>query len=153
MRSLKRAGHPEQAIAEALERLRRSRALDDGRFAEVFARSRLTHYGQGRNRIRAALRQRGVSRETAEQGLQDALRERPEQATLDAVAARLLRQAKDSDPRKRLARVFAALLRRGFPASLVRERLAVLRPGSRDMLEEYEVAALDPSVESDGDAE
>ncbi len=94
-----------------------------------------------------------MARDTAEAGLKAALREQPEAASLDVVARRLLRHDAKLDPRKHLARVFAALLRRGFPASLVRERLAVLRPGSRDMLEEYEVAALDPSVEGDGDAE
>jgi hypothetical protein len=94
-----------------------------------------------------------VARDTAEEGLKSALRERPEAASLDAIARRLLQHDPKGDPRKRLARVFAALLRRGFPASLVRERLAVLRPGSRDMLEEYEVAAFDPSPGGDGDAE
>lgn len=104
----------------------------------------------GRNRIRAALRQKGVSREAAEQGLREALRERSEQEVLDAVARRLLRHESRDDLRTRLARVYVALLRRGFPPSLVRERLIQLRPESGDILDGYQVASSEPS-DDEGD--
>lgn len=152
-RCLRRSGHEASAIEEAIERLRAGRALDDERFASGFARVRLAHHGVGRNRIRAALRQRGVARETAEKGLEDALRERPEAPVVDACARRLLRQHARAERRRRLAKVFAALIRRGFPPSLVRDRLAVLEPGCRDMLEDYGVAASEADSDEPADPE
>lgn len=146
-RALRRARHPQQAISEAIERLRSQGALDDERFASTFARVRLAHHGVGRNRIRAALRQKGVSREAAEQGLREALRERSEGDVLDAVARRLLRQESRDDLRKRLAKVYVALLRRGFPPSLVRERLILLRPETGDILDGYQFAGSEPPDE------
>ncbi len=147
-RSLSRAGYSKDAIADALERLSGQRALDDQRYAAGFARTRLAYHGVGRNRIRMALRQKGVDRETIEKGLAEALALRPESEAIEAAARRLIRQYARDAPRKRLAKIFAALLRRGFPVSLVRERLAVLQPGCRDMLEDYGVAA----AEMDSDA-
>ena len=152
-RSLLRAGHAKDTIAEAIERLSAQRALDDERYAAGFARTRLAYHGVGRNRIRMALRQKGVARETAEKGLAEALAARPESEAIEAAARRLIRQYAREEPRKRLAKIFAALLRRGFPVSMVRERLAVLQPGCRDMLEDYGVAAAemdsDPFRDSD----
>ena len=147
---MKRAGHPPEAIADAIERLRARRALDDLRFASSFARNRLAHHGVGRNRIRAALRQRGLSHEVVEKGLGEALRERPEQDVLDAVARRLLGRTSRDDPRTRLAKIYAALLRRGFPPALVRERLLALRPETGDILDGYQFASQDPP-EDEGD--
>ena len=69
-------------------RLRRERALDDRRFAEAYSRSRLTHHGLGRQRIRQDLRRRGIARGTAEAGLEEALADAPEDAALDALARR-----------------------------------------------------------------
>jgi SOS response regulatory protein OraA/RecX len=89
-----------------------------------------------------------VAREQTEQGLREALRERPEREVLAAVAARLLRQHAREEPRRRLLKIFTALLRRGFPVSLVRERLAAQEPGCRDMLEGYGVDAFD--IDPDG---
>jgi len=111
---------------------------------------RLAHHGVGRNRIRAALRQKGVSREAVEQGLREALRERSERDVLDAVARRLLRHESRDDLGRRLAKVYVALLRRGFPASLVRERLILLRPETGDILDGYQFAGPEPT-DADGD--
>ena len=127
------------------------RALDDERFASAFARSRLAYHGVGRHRIRAALRQRGVSRSVAEKGLEQALRERPEQEVLDAVARRLLGRESRDDPKKRLLKVYAALLRRGFPPSLAREGLFKLRKEARDILDGYQFASDEPSADPEGE--
>jgi len=148
---LKRAGHPEAAIAATIERLQAQRALDDERFASAFARGRLAYHGLGRGRIRAELRQRGVSREVADKGLKQAMSERSERDTLDAVARRLLGARSRDDPRKRLVKVYAALVRRGFPPTLIRERLFKLRKEARDILDGYQFEAPEPSVDSEGD--
>jgi regulatory protein len=142
-RSLKRAGHAQEAIVSALERLASQRALDDARFAANYARSRLAHHGLGGRRIRAALRQRGVARDVAEAGLKEALGDQPEREVLDALARRLWeRQARD-EPHKRLLKTYATLVRRGFPPALVRERLNMLRKGAGDILDDYQFSGED----------
>jgi regulatory protein len=104
------------------------------------ARTRLRFDGLGRNRIRQDLRTRGVARETAERGLAEALTEVPEEETLDRVAQRYWRNRVSDEPRDRLRKLWAYLVRRGFPSDLVRARLAALWPVWRDALDGLEAA-------------
>jgi len=126
--------HPEADVEEAVRRLRQERYLDDAGYAARFARSRMVHQGQGRYRIRQALRAKGVPAAPAETGLKAALDEVPEAGVVDAMAQRYWRRRTGDDPRRRLRSVWAALVRRGFPASLVSERVAALWPRWRDAL-------------------
>ena len=137
-RALRRAGHAEGEVDEAVTRLKAQRALDDGRFAEVFSRSRLRHRGLGSNRIRAELRQRGVVRSVAEKGLREALREVSETEAMDALARRYWRQREADEPGKRVQKLWAFLLRRGYPADLVSARLRALWPRWSDALDGLE---------------
>lgn len=134
-------GHSPETVRETLERLRQRRALDDARFAAAYSRSRLGGRGLGPRRIRSELRRRGVGREELEQGLGEALADHPEREALDRVLRRLWQEGQRLTPEKRLMRAWAALLRRGFAPALVRERLAVLLPRRRDMLDALEHAA------------
>jgi regulatory protein len=138
--------YPEADVEEAVRRLRQERYLDDAGFAARFARSRLAHQGQGRYRIRQALRTKGVTGAPAEKGLATALAEVSEVATLEAVARRYWRNRPDEDPRVRMRRVWAALVRRGFPASLVSERVAALFPRWRAALAGLEAPETDETV-------
>jgi regulatory protein len=144
-------GHEAEEVEAALERLRKDRYLDDGGFAERFARSRLAHQGLGRARIRQGLRQRGVARTEAEAGLAGALREVDERDVLDGLARRYWRQHAGVEPARRLPRLWAFLLRRGFAPGLVHERLAALWPRWKDALEGLEPA--EPSDVHAGDHE
>jgi hypothetical protein len=75
-----------------------------------------------------------VPARTADQGLAGALAEVPEAEALDAVARRYWDRRASVDPRLRLSRLRGVLLRRGFPAALVRDRLAALWPAwSREL--------------------
>jgi regulatory protein len=137
-RALEARGHEPEEIGAAIERLRRERYLDDASYAERYARSRLAHQGQGRGLIRQGLRQRGVSRPEAEAGLAGALREVDERAVLDSLARRYWRQHARVEPARRLPRLWAFLLRRGFAPGLVRDRLSALWPRWADALEGLE---------------
>jgi len=139
-RALLARGHEEDEVEAALERLRRERYLDDAGYAERFARSRLAHHGHGRALIRQGLRQRGVTRSQTEDGLASALREVDEKGVLDALARRYWRQHAKVEPERRLPRLWAFLLRRGFAAGLVHERLSALWPRWADALEGLEPA-------------
>lgn len=105
------------------------------------ARSRIRNLGHGSRRIRAELAAKGVDRSTAETGLRQALEEVSEGAALDAAARRYWRQQSETDPARRLRKLWGFLLRRGFSAALVAERLRVLWPRWSDMLAELAEAA------------
>jgi regulatory protein len=121
-------------------RLTQDRYLDDAGYAARVARTRLRFDGLGRNRIRQDLRARGVARDTAESGLAEALTEVPEAETLDRVAQRYWKNRVSDEPRVRLRKLWAFLVRRGFPSDLVRARLAALWPRWRDALDGLEAA-------------
>ena len=138
--------HPEADVEDVVRRLRQSGYLDDAGFSARFARNRLAHQGQGRYRIRQALRAKGVAAVTAEKGLATALSEVSEAAAVEALAQRYWRRRTSDDPRRRLRSVWAALVRRGFPASLVSERVAALWPRWRDALVGLEAVDTDDTV-------
>ncbi len=138
-RALLARGHDADEVEAALARLRREKYLDDTSYAERFARSRLAHQGLGRARIRQALRVRGVSRAETEAGMASALGEADEQGVLDQLARRYWRQHGSVEPARRLPRLWAFLLRRGFGPGLVHARLSALWPRWADAL-----AGLDP---------
>jgi len=154
-RVLKGRGHLSDEIEAAIERLRRERYLDDLGFAERFARSRLAHQGHGRALIRQGLRRRGVARAETEAGIAGALREVDEKAVLDSLARRYWRQHARVEPTQRLPRLWAFLVRRGFAAGLVRDRLNALWPRWSDALEGLEPAEpgeIDAAPESGDEA-
>jgi regulatory protein len=139
-RALLARGHETDEVEQALERLRREKYLDDAGYAARFARSRLAHDGLGRLRIRQALRQRGIARGEAESGLRSALAEVDENAVLETLARRYWRTHASVEPARRLPRLWAFLLRRGFAPGLVKQRLSALWPRWSDALEGLEPA-------------
>lgn len=141
-RALLSRGHEPDEVEAALERLRRERYLDDGSYAERYARSRLAHHGHGRALIRQGLRRRGVARPQAEAGLASALGEVDERAVLDSLARRYWKTHARVEPERRLPRLWAFLVRRGFAPGLVRDRLSALWPRWRAALEGLEPAEL-----------
>jgi regulatory protein len=138
--ALGRKGHEEDVVERVVARLRRERALDDRRFAESYSRSRLAHHGLGRQRIRQDLRRRGVARGTAEASLKEALADAPEAPIVDALARRYWSAHTRDEPATRLRKLWAYLVRRGFPAALVLDRLRGLWPRWSDALDGLEPA-------------
>ncbi len=62
-RKLRQRGYDEAEVAGTLERLRAEGLLDDRRTAGEFVRSRLARAPEGRRKLRAELRKRGVPAE------------------------------------------------------------------------------------------
>jgi SOS response regulatory protein OraA/RecX len=142
-RGLIRDGFTETAADGALGRLQEQRYLDDSRMGERFARSRLGDRALGRHRVRQALVQKGLSRGIIESSLRAALADVSEADGIDRLARRYWRQKVSQSPERRLKGLWAFLIRRGFPAGLVGERLRALWPRWGDAL-----AGLEP-MESD----
>jgi regulatory protein len=96
--------------------------MDDRRYAEEYARARAAR-GSGRPRIVRDLLTQGVGRGTAEEAVRRALEVEgvdPDTAAR-ALALRRVRQLGDLAPAVKRRRLFAFLLRRGYPGPQVRE--------------------------------
>jgi len=137
-RTLLGKGHEQAAVESALERLRRERYVDDAGLAVRYARSRMEFRGLGQHRVRQGLRKRGVAGAIIEDGIREALGEVSERGVLDRLARRYWTQRRRDVPAKRLRGLWAFLVRRGFPAALVHERLRALWPRWSDALEGLE---------------
>jgi SOS response regulatory protein OraA/RecX len=87
--------------------------------------------------------QKGLSRGIIESSLRAALADVSEADGIDRLARRYWRQKVSQSPERRLKGLWAFLIRRGFPAGLVGERLRALWPRWGDAL-----AGLEP-MESD----
>jgi regulatory protein len=137
--ALRNEGQTDEDVDDALARVKSARYLDDRTYAERYTRSRLQGQKQGRLKIRQGLRTRGVAGELVERALQDAATEGLEKDALDAAARSYWRTHPRVEPAIRVRRLFVFLVRRGFPAGLVHERLRALWPKPGESLEEFEV--------------
>jgi regulatory protein len=142
-RALAGEGHTADQVDEAVSRVKSARYVDDKGYAERFTRSRLRERGHGRALIRQGLRVRGVAGEHVDRALKQASQEGLEKEALDAAARKYWRLHPKVEPNIRIQRLWAFLLRRGFPAGLVQERLQSLWPRSGEILEGLEVAPED----------
>jgi SOS response regulatory protein OraA/RecX len=95
--------------------------------------------------VRSELRRRGVASKVAEAALRRAQADVSEAAALDAQARRYWKNREAEEPRRRLAKLWAFLLRRGYPADLVGTRLRALWPRFGDALDGLEPATEDES--------
>ena len=141
---LTRDGFLPTAIDAALARLSELKFVDDPRLGARFARSRIAERGLGQHRVRRALQQKGVSRGIIEESLQAALADVSEADAVDRLARRFWHQKERLEPARRVQALWAFLLRRGFPAGLVGQRLRSLWPNWSDALAGLEPAEAEP---------
>ena len=118
-RKLDRKGHDAEAVTEALDAAEAEGLLSDERFAESYARAR-QEKGYGPVRIRAELRERGVTAELAGRCL-EAL-DADWRALAGAVREKRFGAGKPREAAER-ARQSRFLQYRGFDADLVRRLL------------------------------
>lgn len=122
---LARAGHVEEEIAKALERLRSHGYLDDERFARGQAESLLSRGRVGPRAAAVKLVAAGVTREQAREAVRNSMSTRDElQLARAALAKRHPEAAASEDPRVR-ARAVRFLLGRGFSPGVVSRALHV----------------------------
>jgi regulatory protein len=128
-RALSRRAYGPAEIEEVVERLRTEGLLDDSKLAGNVARYRMAA-GLGRFRVRAELQRRGFAPESQDAGIRSALEEISETTLIDEAARHYWRANSRVEEGKRLERLHRFLLRKGFPASLVADRLRALFRGS-----------------------
>jgi regulatory protein len=118
-RKLAARGFPPDVITSVLDELEGTGALADARFTDSFVRSRIAK-GQGPQRIRAELAQRGITDDEADGGLRAA--EVDWLATIRAVRAKRFGPELPRDYAER-ARQARFLHYRGFDAAQIRAAL------------------------------
>lgn len=133
---LSRRGIGRAEVDRVVEALSERGLLDDAVLAREFIATRSARLGHGRLRLLADLVRRGVAREVAEAAWAAAVRS-GEVDPLDAArraAGRAVLRAGGRLDRRSYARVYNALLRRGFDAETVEAALAGHRAaaGPRD---------------------
>ena len=118
-RKLASRGFPADVVTSALDELERTGALADARFTDSFVRSRIAK-GQGPQRIRAELAQRGIAGDEADDGLRAA--DVDWLATIRAVRAKRFGPELPRDYAER-ARQARFLQYRGFDSAQIRAAL------------------------------
>lgn len=127
---LREKGVDEGALAEVIGQLHEDGALDDERFAVRYAEDKRELAGWGPERIRKALRERGLSDDLIEPALAAESREDQLERALEFLTSRDLAVEEPEDRRKALG----ALARRGFESEIsyeaMREHERARRTGS-----------------------
>jgi len=126
---LDRKEFPHDAIDAAIERLRREKWLDDGRFAAAFVRTRLRK-GIGRLRIKRELQAAGVDSATIAQAL-DIPDHDDRAAAITAAKKRLavLRRRDDEDAIRQ--KLVAYLFRQGYDSGMAMDVVREAMGGSK----------------------
>lgn len=102
----------EDTIDMVLYKLDSLHLLNDGSFAQEWARSRVGRQ-VGKSRILQELLQKGVERQLAEEAL-DHLDEDDLHEQRLRLAQKLLKRHQNEEPRKAMEKIIAAMMRRGF---------------------------------------
>lgn len=116
---LRRRAERVSDIDDVIARLKDNGYLDDRRFAESFATSRLSNEGLGKGRVILDLRQRRVAPALAETTVRQVYEEVDEQALIDDYIRRKYRKAPREglfQDEKDLAAAYRRLARAGFRA-------------------------------------
>lgn len=129
---LKEKGYEGDLVEETIAVLRRLGLLDDRDFAARWVAERLRSKPRGRRVLFAELRQKGISREMAEETLSEAFGDIDERA----LAADLLRKRaaryRDVESHQAFRRMSDFLVRKGFDFEVAREVAQEMMPGNRD---------------------
>ncbi len=121
--ALERKCSDADVVKRVMARLRESRYLDDARYAKQFARQRSEVRKQGRFRIQRELRARGVGDAHIEAALAELASTTDEAASVRKLIERKLKLQRGPLDQRKIASLYAALLRKGFSSDVVRREL------------------------------
>jgi regulatory protein len=122
---------PEE-IQSCIARLKELGLVDDRRFVESYARSRLSSKPVGRQRLARQLAAKAVDRKTIDEVLSQIFEIEDEESLLVQVIENHVRLHGRPQDRTAKARLFAHLARRGFEYDLIRRNLQAISKGIDD---------------------
>ena len=108
--------YPDHVIDRAVKELTEEGYIDDLKFSEAWIESRLRKQPEGRDRLRAGLQAKGVSREVVQVALERQVTDAIMHETLEKLVTKALARSGGMDAR----RLAAFLSRKGFSRSEVR---------------------------------
>jgi regulatory protein len=135
---LARRGAPTEVARAIVADLEARGYVDDRAFAQAWAETRARGKGLGNHRLRDELLARGVARPTVEAALRQAGLDADEEVRARAAAARRLPALRRVAPAQAGQRLYTYLLRRGFPAGVVRRVVRQACSVAIDEVEEQE---------------
>jgi len=113
-------------VQVVMARLKENGQIDDAKYAKQFARQRTEGRKQGKFRISRDLRARGVPDRHIEAALKESAEQNDEAAMVRQRINRKLRAYRGEIDDKKMASMYASLLRAGFSADVVRRELKAL---------------------------
>lgn len=112
-------GFGPEAVRSAVEKLEGYGYLNDGEFASMLVRDRMNLKSAGRRAVASELKRLGIGEAEAGEALAQYGAENERQAALRQAEKDMKRTAGEGDARKRRAKVYAGLARRGFSADII----------------------------------
>jgi regulatory protein len=134
-KKLERRSNNKLLVQLVMARLKENGMIDDARYAKQFARQRTETRKQGKFRIARDLRGRGIPDPHIEAALDETAKTSDEGAMVRQRIERKLRSYRGEIDEKKLASIYASLLRAGFSADIARRELRSL---TREDLPEIE---------------
>lgn len=114
LRLMKRWGVADEDAKRVLARLQADRFIDDGRYAEAFARDKLNLSGWGAYKIKSALRAKGVSKDIIEEVVAPMIEEADMTERLEELMSRRMRTLKYKSPYDAKTKLIRFAASRGY---------------------------------------
>lgn len=122
-RLLEKTWAEEEIVARVIARLQELGYLNDEKFAEQFANSRLAAKPLGRSRLRRDLQRKKISSTVINQALEEVFTEHDEGALVDQAIAKRTRLRGNPTSREETKKLFDYLLRLGFSYEIVLRKI------------------------------
>jgi len=107
-------GFPESTVFELIEEYKRKGLLDDIKFAKMWTQDRMNLKPKGRLLVKQELKQKGLSEEAIEEGINDAGLELQEYELARDLAKKRMQQLNGVPKLKLRKRLYDYIVRRGF---------------------------------------
>ena len=127
---LARKGHDQNAIDDAVARLRQERAIDDARVADAIARTETSTKRHGKLRVRMQIERAGIARETAKSAVDEAFEAIDDAALIEASLAKRLRGRETIEDDREFQRLYRYLMAQGFESDRIMKALSARRRSS-----------------------
>lgn len=120
--------YPDDEISAAIEHLRETGALDDGRVARAYARTAAKVKGRGRLRVVRELQALGIERPAAAEAVAEVFGEIDERSLIARAIEKKLRGRRKVKDTAERARLYQHLMRQGFSPAGIAQALKSLIP-------------------------
>ena len=116
----------EQVVGSVIEKLKEYGYLDDEQYARDLAVSKLRQKPQGRHRLMQALSQKPLEKQTVSKAVAEAFESHTEEEMIDAAIVRRIASHGEPKTLNDRQKLYAYLLRRGFPYDLIHARIRLI---------------------------